>query len=142
MQREVSLLEGRDWHGAAGASDQILAQLRAVAPAELPEGYLQLLSVSNGGEGPLPVNPFNLCLDPASEVVARLADGGHGQPEFDGFLIFGGNGGGEYLAFDTGDGEPWPVVTIDMVAGRASAEVVAPDFDRFIELIGVEPSNT
>lgn len=136
------MLEGRDWHCAAGASDHILAHLRAVAPAELPERYLQLLSASDGGEGPLPVSPFNLCLDPASEVIARLADGNSGQLEFDGFLIFGGNGGGEYLAFDMRHGAPWPVVTIDMVAGRGSAEVVAPDFDRFSDLIGLEVPNT
>lgn len=131
------MLEGRNWHGAAGASDQILAELRAVATAELPEGYLRLLSASDGGEGPLPVNPFNLCLDPARDVIARLAEGGH--EDLDGFLIFGGNGGGEYLAFDMRHGAPWSIVTIDLVAGPASAELVAPDFVHFIDLIGVEP---
>lgn len=134
------MLEGRDWYPAAGASAQIIEDLRASALEELPGSYLQLLSVSNGGEGPLPVDPFNLCLDPADEVMARLGNGNYGQPDFDTFLIFGGNGGGEYLAFDMRHGAPWPVVTIDMVAGPESAEVVATDFDTFIDLIGVEPA--
>lgn len=133
------MLEGRDWYRMEGASAQVLEALRQAAPDELPESYLQFLRLSDGGEGPLPVNPFNLCLDPASEVLARLADRSYGQAEFDGFLIFGGNGGGEYLAFDMRQGVPWPVVTIDMVAGRASASLVAPDFDRFTDLIGLEP---
>lgn len=135
-----SMLEGREWHWMGGASAQTLEELRAAAPDELPAGYLQLLSMSDGGEGPLPVHPLNLCLDPAHEVIARLGNGNYGQPEFTDFLIFGGNGGGEYLALDMRGGAPWPVVTIDMVGGPESAEIVATDFDRFIDLIGVEPT--
>jgi hypothetical protein len=33
------------------------------------------------------------------------------------------------------------VVSIDMVAGRDSAEQVASDFDSFTDLIGCEPTN-
>ena len=132
------MLEGRDWYQMAGASAQTIDDLRSAAPDELPPSYLHLLSVSNGGEGPLPVSPFNLCLDPGEEVTARLAND---QGRLDGFMIFGSNGGGEYLAFDTRRGAPWSVVTIDMVAGPSSAEVVAKDFDTFIELIGVETSD-
>jgi hypothetical protein len=131
------MLEGRDWYRMEGASAQTIEDLRAATPDELPESYVQLLAVSDGGEGPLPVTPFNLCLDPAREVIARLASDNYNQPDFEGFLIFGGNGGGEYLAFDIRQGVPWPVVTIDMVAGPASADVVAPNFDAFIDLIGV-----
>lgn len=132
------MLEGRDWFSFKGASVQTLEALRAIAPNGLPDAYLQLLSASNGGEGPLPVNPFNLCLDPAEEVIARLGNGNYEQPDLKGFLIFGGNGGGEYLALDMRRGEPWPVVTIDMVAGSSSAEVVAQNFGEFLDLIGLE----
>ena len=134
------MLEGRDWYTVPGAPAEVIEALRAAAPGELPRSYLQLLSVTNGGEGPLPVNPFNLCLDPAEEVTARLGNGDYGEPDFNGFLIFGGNGGGEYLALDMRHGAPWPVVTIDMVAGPESADVVATNFDTFIDLIGVEPA--
>ena len=136
------MLEGRNWYRVEGASAQVLDVLRAAAPDELPESYVQLLSASNGGEGPLPVDPFNLCLDPAQEVTARFTNGNYGRRDLDGFLIFGGNGGGEYLAFDMRRGPPWPIVAIDMIAGPASVEVVAPEFDAFLELIGREPSTS
>lgn len=112
--------------------------MRVAASSGLPESYLALLSFSDGGEGPLSAQPYNLVLDPVQEVIARIDCRNYGQADFDGFLIFGGNGGGEYLAFDTHQTTPWPVVSIDMVAGRDSAEEVAPDFDSFINLIGVE----
>jgi hypothetical protein len=135
------MLEGRDWYRMAGASAQSIDELRAAAPSELPQSYLALLSYSDGGEGPLAVQPYNLVLDRIEEVIARIANRNYGQPEFDGFLIFGGNGGGEHLAFDTRRGVPWPVVSIDMVVGRDSAEAVARDFDNFLDLIGVGPPN-
>ena len=132
------MLEGRDWFAAEGATTEDLAHLRAVAPADLPQRYVDLLAFSDGGEGPLPTNPYNLCLDPARAVTEMIESRNYGQAGFDGFLIFGGNGGGEYLAFDLRRGSPWPVVTIDMVAGIGSAEVVAPDFDAFYDQIGIE----
>jgi hypothetical protein len=112
--------------------------LRAVGPADFPQRYVDLLAYSDGGEGPLPVNPYNLCLDSARAVAERIESRNNGQADLDGFLIFGGNGGGEYLAFDLRRGSPWPIVTIDMVAGVGSAEVVAPNFDAFHDQIGVE----
>jgi len=135
---ELPMLEGRDWFAVEGAVSNDLSRLRAVAPADLPQRYVDLLAFSNGGEGPLPVNPYNLCLDPARTVAEMIVSGNNGQTELDGFLIFGGNGGGEYLAFDLRRGAPWPVVTIDMVAGVGSAEVVAKDFDAFYDQIGIE----
>ena len=132
------MLEGRDWHAAAGASAGAIEELQAAAPICLPDSFLRLLSFSNGGEGPLPVNPLYFRLDAAQEVTANIASGNHGRLDLEGFLIFGSNGGGEYLALDTRGSAPWPVVTIDMVAGADSAEVVTPDFDNFIALIGVE----
>ncbi|MDP9423202.1 MAG: SMI1/KNR4 family protein [Pseudomonadota bacterium] len=104
----------------------------------MPDSYFRLLAYSNGGEGPLPVDPFNLCLDSIPQVIEGIQTGNYGQGDFAGFIVFGGNGGGEYLAFDTRGNEPWPVVYIDMVAGSDSAEVVAPNFDALIELIGRE----
>lgn len=135
------MLDGRDWYAVPGASPDTIQELRNAAPRDLPGSYVALLSFSDGGEGPLSVQPYNLVLDPTQEVICRIANRNYGQPEFDGFLIFGGNGGGEYLAFDMRQGTPWPVVSIDMVAGRNSAEQVANDFDSFIELIGCEPTD-
>ncbi|WP_447725903.1 SMI1/KNR4 family protein [Sphingomonas koreensis] len=132
------MLEGRDWFRMSGAAAEELSHLRAVAPNDLPELYLDLLAFSNGGEGPLPSQPHNLCLDPAGTVAASIESANHGQVDLQGFLVFGGNGGGEYIAFDTRNGAPWSIVTIDMVAGGGSAEVIAPDFDAFYDRIGIE----
>ena len=131
------MLEERDWFAVGGASADELSRLRAVAPTALPERYLDLLAFSNGGEGPLPTQPYTLCLDPAETVAQTIESDNHGQADLHGFLIIGGNGGGEYIAFDTRNGAPWPVVRIDMVAGGDSAEVIAPDFDTFYDCIGV-----
>lgn len=132
------MLEGRDWFAVDGAAAEELSRLRAAAPDDLPERYLGLLAFSNGGEGPLPSKPYNLCLDSAGTVAEAIRSESHGQQDLQGFLIIGGNGGGEYIAFDTRTGAPWPIVTIDMVAGGDSAEVIAPDFDTFYDRIGVE----
>lgn len=133
-----SMLDGRDWFAVKGAVAEELARLRAIAPDGLPTRYLNLLAFSNGGEGPLPSQPYNLCLDAAGAVAETIEGENQGQTDLRGFLIIGSNGGGEYIAFDTRSGTPWPVVTIDMVAGGGSAEIIAPDFDTFYDRIGVE----
>ncbi len=132
------MLAGRSWFGANGATSEDLARLRSVTSGDLPKRYVDLLAFSDGGEGPLAINPHHFCLDPARTVVETINSANHGQVDLHGFLIFGSNGGGEYLAFDTRNGTPWPVVTIDMVAGGESAEVIAPDFGAFYDQIGIE----
>lgn len=136
------MLEGRDWFGMSGAATAELSRLQAVAPRNLPARYLDLLAFSNGGEGPLSGQPYNLCLDAAATVVETIESANHGQDDLRGFLIIGGSGGGEYVAFDTRSGAPWPIVVIDMVAGGSSAEIIAPDFDTFYDRIGVEAGPT
>lgn len=132
------MLEGLDWFSVTGATAEELARLRTVAPDDLPKRYLDLLAFSNGGEGPLAIEPYNLCLDSAMTVADTISSDNHGQADLEGFLIFGSNGGGEYLAFDTRRRIPWSVVTIDMVAGGNSATIIAPDFDVFYDRIGIE----
>lgn len=132
------MFEGRDWFAVPAAPQELLDKLKQVAPVELPASYYQLLAFSDGGEGPLPVNPFNLCLDASNQVTEAIRTKNYGQPDLADFVVFGGSGGGEILAFDLRGVAPWPIVTIDMVVGAASAEQVAPDFDAFMELIGRE----
>lgn len=136
------MLDERNWFRVDGATAEELANLKALAPPDLPSRYVDLLTFSNGGEGPLPMIPYNLCLDAAAMVADGIASGNHGRVDLDGFLVFGGNGGGEYLAFDTRVETPWPIVCIDMVAGNTSAEIIAPDFDAFYDQIGVEAAAT
>lgn len=133
------MFEGREWYGVPGAASGTLDELREAAPGGSPASYFALLSFSDGGEGPLPVSPLNFCLDSAEVTVERLrSDGRFGRSEADDMFIFGGNGGGEYFAIDLRQNQPWPVVTIDMVAGLDSAVIVASDFDKFLEMVGLE----
>ena len=132
------MLEGREWLGVGGVTAEDLTRLRSVAPANLPQRYLDLLAFSDGGEGPLPIAPYNFCLDSAATVAATIENGNQGQADLEGFLIFGGSGGGEYIAFDLRGELPWPIVAIDMVAGGDSAEMIAANFDAFYERIGVD----
>lgn len=132
------MLEGRDWYAVSGATAEELSRLRSAAPENLPKRYLDLLAFSNGVEGPLAVQPYNLCLDSATTVVETINSENNGQSDLHDFLIFGSNGGGEYLAFDTREKASWPVVVIDMVTGGNSAAIIAPDFNLFYDHIGIE----
>lgn len=132
------MFEGREWYRLPGAAPETLEKLKAAAPAGLPANYFELLSFSDGGEGPLPVSPLNFCLESAKFALERLQSDNFGVPEFNSVFVFGGNGGGEYLAFDLRQDRPWPIVYIDLVAGLESAEFVAPNFDSFLAMVGLE----
>ncbi len=132
----------RQWFRQDAASNQALAQLRLAVHEALPPEYFALLSYSNGGEGPLPVQPYNLCLDPA-EVTAEAWSTGSYKEFFPDFLVFGSNGGGEYIAFDLRSKQPWPVVALDMTNADLSESVmpIAEDFASFLKLVGIATGN-
>jgi hypothetical protein len=131
------VLESREWHKVEGASSEAVALLKSVAPVDLPESYYSLLSFSNGGEGPLAVQPLWFCLHPAEEVVQIERNG-----TFRGFnaklFVIGGNGGGEAVAFDLRESEPYPIVAFDIanISLAESVRPIAPSFDAALELIG------
>jgi hypothetical protein len=129
---------GREWHPASAASATALADLRSVAPARLPATYLELLAFSNGGEGPLPVAPFNLCLYSAEDVIEIERECSY-REFFPGLFVIGGSGGGEAIALDVRGAEPWPVVYFDTtnIDLQESVQPLAPDFDSFITMIGL-----
>ena len=62
---------------------------------------------------------------------------------FPGFIIIGSDGGGELIALDARTPDALPVVSLDMTNRdlRESVQRIAPDFDAFIDLIGVEASD-
>jgi hypothetical protein len=64
----MSILE-RDWRAAPGASDEAIRQLVEAASIPLPNSYLLLLRLTNGGEGPLGRQPLWLQLDAAEAVM-------------------------------------------------------------------------
>lgn len=130
----------RDWRAVPGATEASLARLAAASPITLPNEYLRFLAYSDGGEGPLAVQPYYFQIDPAEEAALALEDRRHAE-FFPGFIIIGSNGGGEYVALDVRGSSPWPVIMIDMVAGPESAQVIAPHFEAFMDLVGVEETD-
>ena len=133
------MFEGREWYGAKGASDEAIERLTAVAPVPLPESYLSLLKFSNGGEGPLPVEPCCLRLDSAEVVVQTELDGTFHE-FFPGLFVIGGNGGGEVVAFDFRSGPPYRLVFFDMTNIDLPESVLplADTFDEALHFIGRE----
>ena len=131
------MLEGREWHKAEGASPEAIALLKSFAPVDLPESYFSFLSFSNGGEDPLAVQPFWLCLYPAEEVV-EIEKGGVFREFFEKLFVIGGNGGGEAVAFDLRVRERCPLVSFDMTNTNLAESVlpIATSFDVALELIG------
>ncbi|QET05025.1 SMI1/KNR4 family protein [Cupriavidus pauculus] len=134
--------ETRTWFKAEGATTEAIAALRSASPIGVPERYYELLAFSNGGEGPLPVQPHNFCLDTAEMAAASARDGSH-QEFFAKFFVFGGNGAGELIAFDTRADAPWPIVAIDMtnINLEESVMLVASEFEEFVAMIGLETGN-
>ena len=132
------MLETRDWFSKPPASEGELAEIRRVLPATLPPVYFDLLAESNGGEGPLPVNPYIFCLYPVVTVSDAFRSRNYDRPDLDGFLVFGSDGSRELIAFDMRSGLPGAIVTIDIVAGPESAEIVATSFDEFVGMVGVQ----
>lgn len=136
------MLEGK-WFQVGGASPEVLARLAAVSPVLLPESYFALLTFSNGGEGPLCVQPLWLSLFPAEEVVRIQLDGAFRLTHPNLFVI-GSNGAGEAVAFDLGAPMPYPVVAFDMSNGdhNDSVQPMAESFDKMLDLIGYEEELT
>ena len=132
------MLTDREWFKIAAAPPAELQSLRLAAPVHLPAGYLALLSYSNGGEGPLPVSPYWLCLYPAAEVVAIAGE--PKNPAFDHLFVSGGNGGGETIALDLRTPKPHPIVAFDMTNTdvEESRVTIATSFTDFLALIGVK----
>ncbi len=130
---------GRNWLRREGARPEALQRLRSLSPVDLPEAYYQLMAFSNGGEGPISKQPYYFQLDPvewASEALHR----GLEDEFFPGFIIFGSNGGGEYIAFDVRGPPPWPIVALDMTNATLEESLlpIASNFDEFLDLVGVE----
>ncbi|TFF13929.1 hypothetical protein EXW72_07250 [Pseudomonas sp. BCA14] len=133
-QRGVSVKLNSDWIGNEGASIEALNALRAAAPRDLPFEYYQLLTYSNGGEGPLTYPLFNFCLDPA-ETASDASQIALFEEIASGLFVFGGDGGGQLFAFDLRGAAPWPIVRFDGVDPRGSMFTVAARFSEFAKLI-------
>src|SRR6218665_864588 len=129
------VLAAPEWCGAPGAKDEDIAALRSELPFEPPAEYLDLLRVSNGGEGELALPPLWLQLFDISFALQLWSDT-HYRKEYPMLFFFGSNGGFESIAVDMSRPKPWPVVMVDCVAGIESSEVISQSMASFIQAIG------
>jgi hypothetical protein len=124
------------WDREPPASAEVIGKLISESRLKLPEDYLAFLLQSNGGEGELGIQPGWFRIWQAEEVIQAGLE--YEVPKYaPGLFAFGGNGGGELLAFDTRCGIPWPVVAlpcIGMDAGEAMP--VAAHFKDFVAQMG------
>ncbi len=132
----ATFLDTREWFGYPGANAAALKTLRSLMPSEVPDSYLELLALSDGGEGPLPVQPYSVCLDDVSTMLANICEEWHADWLRQGFFVIGGNGGGELIAFDVRSPGTQSLVSIDLVAGAASAETVVDTWAGFVNILG------
>jgi len=114
-----------------------VAALPAASGIELPEDYLSLLRLSNGGEGPLGLEfPGWFQLWPVEKIL-DLNRGYEVHEYMPGLFGFGSNGGGELLAFDTRRGPPWTIVVVPFIGMSEEALVeIADDFSGFLQFTG------
>lgn len=133
--REAVNDPARKWSREAPADPADLEELRLAAPGPLPESYLELLSLADGGEGSLGAEPGWFQLWPASTVLA-LNESYEIDDNIPGYFGFGSSGGGELLALHLGSpGDPVfmvPFIPMDASAAR----MIAPSFGEFLALIG------
>ncbi len=87
------------WHPKAPAADTVIARLISDSPMQLPEAYIELLRVSNGGYADLSASPWAIDFW-AAENVLRLNQEYRVDQNALNFLAFGSNLGEEVLAFD------------------------------------------
>lgn len=130
------MLANKDWQRKAPASDEALTRLAWIAPFPLPESYLDFLAYSDGGEGPLGVEPRWLVLDPIETVVGTETSGTFHE-FFPNHFVIGSNGAGEAIALTKGKGGKAKVVYFDMTNTDLGESVVelATSFEELTALI-------
>jgi hypothetical protein len=131
-----TILKNIEWHKEQPAKPTSIQKLVNEAIEDLPEEYLSLLLYSDGGEGKLGIEPGWFQLWPTADVINlnRSYEVDKNVPDFFGF---GGDGGGELLAFDIKHGKPWRIVMIPFIPMTADqAIIIANNFVEFIQAIG------
>lgn len=119
------------WLLPQGASEEVLKELQS-SVVGLPASYLDLLRLGNGGEVGLSVSPYTLCLDSAEEALGYWKSGTYTIQDA---FVFGGDGGGEFLAFDMRQSGICPVVCFDPIDPEGSIEKIAQSFEQFIAMV-------
>ena len=121
----------QQWLSPEGASNEALLELQSKIEG-LPSEYIELLRLGNGGEVGLKVSPFNFCLDTIESALNYWKSGTY---TLNNIFVFGGNGGGELLAFDMRISGKLPIIAFDPIDPEGSIEQVAPSFEKFLSLV-------
>lgn len=123
------------WTRRPGASNQAIEQLIDNCPFRLPEGYVALLGYSNGGEGPLCIEPWSIRLFPAEEVIEYNRR--YKLPELlpEDFAV-GDSGGEDMLAIKKGVNNPCPLFVLPFIKAESDVVEVCWDFEMFVMALG------
>lgn len=128
---------GRIWQAQPPAGEAAIDKLRQAVPVPLPEEYIALLRVSNGGEGPIDLPPLYFQLYDAEYAGVLNREFLEEKPDSR-FFVFGSNGGLEAISFDLREQAPWPIVMFDPIAGTESAQIIATNTAEFVRAIGID----
>lgn len=120
---------------AAPASKVEIEQLVSASPIKLPDEYLALLQLTNGGEADLGLPPLLFC----PYEITYLLELFHEQSideMLNSFFIIGSNGGLETIAFDLRQPAPYPVVMIDLIGGEETSIEIAAHITDLLTALG------
>ena len=107
-------------------------------PSGLPESYLDFLKKHNGASGDLPVQPWYFILWELEILIEYNADY-EIQTYLPDYFAIGGQGGGEFFAFNL---ETLKIFTIPFVPmNEEDAILVAESFEEFENMMGFKAEN-
>jgi hypothetical protein len=121
-----------NWRPKAPASEAIIKRLLSESHTHLPEAYLDLLRLSNGGYAELSLSPWTVDFWAAEAIVRLNRDLGvdEGAPNV---LAFGSNMGEEVLAFDKREGTRSGIYLLPWHSPNEADELkIADNFEKLI----------
>ena len=120
-----------------GVSLEVVKHAQKELGLELPDDYVNFVTLHNGGEGW--VGNSYLILWSVEKILSITEETGFA--EFNtGFYIFGSNGGGEAYAFDARSGD-LSIVEIPYIGSPEDAIYCGRTFQEFIEFLYDRPSD-
>jgi hypothetical protein len=124
------------WTRREAASEDAIRALTAWCGFNLPNEYLTFLRYSNGGEGPLCIEPWWFQLCRAEEVIAY--NQGYNVDRFvPAYFAIGSSGAADMLAIRKKDGSPCPIYMVPfMVTTEDNAVQISYDFELFAMAMG------
>jgi len=120
------------------ADESQIRDLRELTGFSLPRDYLEFLKVSNGGAGPLCIEPWAFSIWSAEEVIRKNLEYRLNEWTPNCFAC-GTNRGDDFLMFRKTDDTGAVYIIPMFVTSECDALLVAYDFEMFAMACGVEP---